>query len=326
MRAALALVALLLASPAVPQTMPPGYSNSVADSGISGLLNGHLLLFNAPPSWDPSQVLRVDRRISKGSGTSGYTYNALYATCTTNGQNAGFEWCGTFESHNTARSSTGAQNVAINGTMWRDATDNGEEPSSSWAGNFNCVDTIGKPNPTTACIGAEIDIGGAVGTDANRQRVVIHAAGGGQPGSHVGYGVMVSPIPDVTIDRAFSTANVNGSFGIGLDLAGASFSGAAILMGKGQWFGIDGDASGNFSRFFGFNPADDTLTYMTSGGPMLRFSDDGAARVGRIIQTIPHVPASKNATCETGEQAYDKAFFYLCVAPNRWKRAALSDW
>jgi hypothetical protein len=170
-----------------------------------------------------------------------------------------------------------------------------------------------------------LDIGGAVGPDPNRQRVIAHGAASGDQGSHVGYGFMVSATPGVTVDRAFSTANVGASFGIGLDLAGASFSGAAILTAPGQWFGIDGDANGNFSRFLGFNPADGTLTYMTSGGPMLRISDDGASRIGRLIQTLPHVPGSSGSACETGEQAYDAAFLYVCVAPNRWKRVALTD-
>ncbi|MDP4023028.1 hypothetical protein Q8W71_10365 [Methylobacterium sp. NEAU 140] len=323
---AAATLVLLEAAPALAQqfTLPPGYSNSVANSGIPGIENGHVFLYNAPPAWDPAQTLRVERRIGTGSGNPGWTYNALYATCTTNAQNKGYEWCGTFESHNTAHLSTGAQNVALNATMWRDPTDTGEPTSPSWAGNFNCVDTVGKPDPVSACVGAEINVGGAVGTDANRQRVAVHAAVGGQPGSHVGYGYMVSGTPGVTVDRAFSTANVGALFGIGLDLAGGVFSGAAVLLAPGQSLALDGTPDGGFGRFLFYR--DGALTYMTPGGAMLRLGDDGAVRLGRVIEEVPHVPASATAPCTAGERAWDERFEYRCVAPNRWKRAALSDW
>lgn len=334
MRKFIAPAALLLAAPAAAQTaapaLSPPFSRSVANTGQPGIQGIPLFLMNSfgGSTFDDRATLRVNRDVetTSGGGKPWWTYKAFWANTTTSFMSPGFEWTITGELTNRTRKSANAQNVAVNGTAWKRPTDNGEETGTTWAGNFNCVDQTGAKNPTTSCIALELDIGGVVGPDPNRQRVLSHAGAGGEPGSHVAYGYMVSTGQGVTIDRAFSTANVGSQFGIGLDLAGGSFSGAAILMAPGQWLGLDGNADGKFTRFFGFNPADGTLTYMTNGGPMLRFSDDGAARVGRLIQTLPHVPASADTPCEIGEQAYDASFLYVCIAPNRWRRAALTDW
>ncbi|MCB4804308.1 hypothetical protein [Methylobacterium brachiatum] len=319
-----------LTCPATAQTYSPPFTASVANSGQPGLQGMPLFLANSfsGAKFDDRATLRVDRDVetTSGGGKPWWTYKAFWANTTTSFVSPGFEWVVTAELNNRARKSANAQNVAMNGTAWKKPTDNGEETGTTWAGNFNCVDQTGIPNPTTSCIGVELDIGGAVGPDANRQRVLAHAGAGGEAGSHVAYGYMVSTGPGVTIDRAFSTANVGSTFGIGLDLAGGSFSGAAVLLAPGQWVGLDGNAEGTFSRFFGFNPVDSTLTYMTRGGPMLRVTDDGAAYVGRLIETLPHIPASSSAPCVAGERAWDESFEYRCIAPNRWKRAALSDW
>jgi hypothetical protein len=324
----LALALALLASPAAAQTYSPPWTPNTVGSGQPGI-QSPLFFWNGfgGSTFDGTSTLRVDRDVetTSGGGQPWWTYKAIWGLTTTSYVSPGFEWAITGELNNRTRKSANAQNVAVNGTAWKKPTDNGEETGTTWAGNFNCVDQTGVQNPSTSCIGVEIDIGGAVGPDQNRQRVIAHATGGGQPGSHIGYGYMVSTAPGAIIDRAFSTANVGSQFGIGLDLAGGSFSGAAVLLGPGQWIGLDGNADGSFGRFLGFNPADNTLTYMTSGGPMLRFSDDGAARVGRLIETIPHVPSSSNSPCETGEQAYAPGWYFRCIAPNRWQRAALSD-
>jgi hypothetical protein len=326
----LAVVLALLAAPAAAQTYSPPFTASVANSGQPGIQGLPIFLWNAfgGSTFDARSTLRVDREVdtTSGGGQPWYTYKTIWGIGTTSFVSPGFEWVITGELNNRTRKSANAQNVAVNGTAWKKPTDNGEETGATWAGNFNCVDQTNFPNPTSSCVALELDVGGGIGPDPNRQRVLAHAAGGGQSGAHVGYGYMVSTAPGVTIDRAFSTANVGSQFGIGLDLAGAAFSGAAILMAPGQWLGLDGNADGQFSRFLGFNPTDGTLTYMTTGGPMMRIGDDGAAYVGRLVETIPHVPASSSAPCVTGERAWDQNYEYRCVAPNRWKRAALSDW
>ncbi|MET3481527.1 hypothetical protein [Methylobacterium sp. 1973] len=328
MRAALAFLSLVLAAPATAQTLSPPFTASVVGSGQPGIAGLPLFFWNGfgGSTFDSASTLRVDRDVetTSGGGKPWYTYKAIWGLTTTSYVSPGFEWAITGELNNRTRKSAEAQNVAVNGTAWKNATDNGEETGTTWAGNFNCVDNTGQVDPTTSCVGAEVDVGGAVGTDANRQRVIIHAAGGGQPGSHVGYGVVVSPTQGVTIDRAFSTANVGGQFGIGLDLAGGSFSGAAILMGPEQWLGLDGKSDGTFGRFLGFH--DGKITFMTPYGPTFRMGDDGGVYLGRVIEQIPHVPTSASSPCETGEHAWSEAYEYRCIAPNRWRRAALTDW
>lgn len=327
MRAALALAALLLAAPAVAQTYPMPWAANVQATGIPGISGLPIFLYNAPSdpkSYDARPTLWVGRDTSQsGSGQPWNTYKAIWGLGVAGKNDAGFQWAITGEMHNLSDAKLGAQNVAVNGTIWKE----GAGPvGPSWGLNGNCVDLTGEQPPTASCIGAELDVGGAIGPDPNRQRVIMHGAASGQPGAHVGYGVVVSAVPGVTIDRAFSTANVGASFGIGLDLAGASFSGAAVALAPRQWLAFDADANGKYGRFLGFDSGDGLFKYMTPFGPMLTFSDDGAAKVGRLIQTIPHVPASVNAPCETGEQAYDADFFYVCIAPSRWRRAALTDW
>lgn len=312
-------------------TVTPPWTDSVAGTGTAGLQTYPLFLLNRcdGSNFDQNPTLRIDRDVetdpaSPNQGTPWYTYKALWVNTWTGRNSPGFEWAITGELHNRSRKSTNAQHVAVNGTAWKEKTDNGEETSTTWAGNFNVVDETGVSDPTTSCIALELDIGGVVGTDKNRQRILSHAAGGGQQGSHIAYGYMVSTGSGVTIDRAFSCANVGSTFGIGLDLAGASFTGAAVLMAPEQWLALDGDANGNFGHFLGFHNG--RFIYMTPYGPMLQFSDDGAAYVGRVIANIPHVPSSITSPGEPGEQAWDQNYFYICIAANRWRRVKLSDW
>ncbi|MDP4023717.1 hypothetical protein Q8W71_13860 [Methylobacterium sp. NEAU 140] len=335
MRAITFLAALLLASPVVAQTQAqppafvPDWQPSIQGTGIPGLSGQPIMLFTRPAdgraALQPTLWLFRDTGGFSG-GTPWYTYPTLWALSVSGKDVSGFEWTIKGEQHNKSRLSLSAQNVAVNGTIWREPTGTGEATGPSWALNGNCVDKTGESPPTGACIAAELDIGGAVGPDPNRQRVIAHGAASGQPGSHVGYGYMVSGTADVTIDRAFSTANVGAKFGIGLDLAGGVFGGPAIALAKGQWLAFDADADGRFGRFLGMNPADGMFTYMTPGGPMLRFADDGAAYVGRLIETIPHTPTASTDPCVPGERAWNAAFEFRCIAPNRWRRAALSDW
>ncbi|MCD1259668.1 hypothetical protein B5M42_012575 [Paenibacillus athensensis] len=52
----------------------------------------------------------------------------------------------------------------------------------------------------------------------------------------------------------------------------------------------------------------------------LDISDDSI----RIRQSL--TPASSTAPGEVGEMAWDNGYIYICVAPDTWKRAALSAW
>ena len=141
LKALAALAALAIAGLAWGQTYPnpvfSGYSlyngstltatisSNVEGTGIAGIDNGYWFLFNQPSTFNANPTLRVDRRITNGSGISGNTYKALWvydlATSTTN---QGYEWAITGELHNKTPQTTGAQNVAVNGTAFKETPTN----------------------------------------------------------------------------------------------------------------------------------------------------------------------------------------------------------
>lgn len=53
-----------------------------------------------------------------------------------------------------------------------------------------------------------------------------------------------------------------------------------------------------------------------------------AALVSDVVLTLPagEVPASATASCTAGQWWYNASYWYVCVATNTWKRAALSTW
>ncbi|KNY21760.1 hypothetical protein [Methylobacterium sp. ARG-1] len=309
--------------PAPPLAWPPGFSRNVQGTGVPGLDGGHAFLWNQPPGFDPASTLRVDRHIPEGSGEPGHTYKALWALGSSGPHNAGYEWTITGELHNRSLASTGAQNVAVNGTIFKEP--NGIGPvGPSWAGNFNCVDMTQEADPVASCIGAEIDVSAqSPTTDRNRQRVGLQISTGGVPGAHTGYGILLGNLAGSVTDRGFSFQG-EGTYGIGIDTAAARFTGAPILLGSGQSIALDGNRDGRFARTLGFDGRD--LVYGTGNGSVLRVSDEGQIQAASVREASPQPPRSSREACTPGDHAWDAAFEYRCVAPNRWKRAALSDW
>jgi hypothetical protein len=55
-------------------------------------------------------------------------------------------------------------------------------------------------------------------------------------------------------------------------------------------------------------------------------SADANLIAGSFIESTSHTPSSANDTCTTGQIAWDATFIYVCIAPNTWKRAAMSAW
>ncbi|AWN51804.1 hypothetical protein DK412_09000 [Methylobacterium sp. 17Sr1-1] len=47
---------------------------------------------------------------------------------------------------------------------------------------------------------------------------------------------------------------------------------------------------------------------------------------GLTVEASGFVPPTSTSPCTTGQKAWDTSFEYRCVAPNTWKRAALSSW
>ena len=307
----------------VPLAWPANFSRDVQGSGLPGIDGGHVFLWNRPPGFDPASTLRVDRHVPEGSGEPGHTYKALWALGSSGAHNAGYEWTITGELHNRSLAGTGAQNVAVNGTIFKEP--NGLGPvGPSWAGNFNCVDMTDEADPVASCIGAEIDVSAqSPTTDANRQRVGLQISTGGVAGAHTGYGILMGNLAGSVTDRGFSFQG-EGSYGIGIDTAAARFTGVPILLGSGQAIALDGSRDGGFSRSLGFDGQD--LVYRAGGGPVFRVSDAGLVQAASVREALPQPPRTSQDPCAPGDHAWDTAYEYRCVAPNRWKRAALSDW
>jgi hypothetical protein len=179
-------------------------------------------------------------------------------------------------------------------------------------------------DPVASCIGAEIDVSAqSPTTDRNRQRVGLQISNGGVPGAHTGYGILMGNLTGSITDRAISFQG-EGTYGIGIDAAAARFTGVPMLLAAGQAIGLDGNREGGFSRSLGFDGRD--LVYGTGAGPVVRVTDSGRIEAASLRESLPLPPASSRAPCTPGDHAWDEAYEYRCVAPDRWKRATLSDW
>ncbi len=162
---------------------PPNFSRSVQGSGLPGVDGGHVFLWNRPQGFDPASTLRVDRHVPEGSGEADpHLQGALGARLRAGRTMPATSGRSPASCTTAALASTGAQNVAVNGTVFKEA--NGLGPvGPSWAGNFNCVDTTDEADPVASCIGAEIDVSAqSPTTDRNRQRVGLQISTGGVAG------------------------------------------------------------------------------------------------------------------------------------------------
>lgn len=123
-----------------------------------------------------------------------------------------------------------------------------------------------------------------------------------------------------------------------------------------MWMGAteDYDATHNGAKFtFQAIPAGSTImqnvlvldpSLVTLWEPLCFFSDnahdigaDGANRprtiyaatsviTATLIESSSHTPSSASDTGTTGQIEWDSNFVYVCVAPNTWKRTAISTW
>lgn len=185
--------------------------------------------------------------------TQGGTVKALWVLSHTSPTGALYEWPITSEMHNQTGASLGhgAQNVAINGTAFKEfkagfnyGTD---QIGPTWGGNFACNDSTGSTAPTNSCIGAEIDTSWVSGTgaDTHKSRVGLQIAWGanGSPtsntGDHAAYGILMGPNDGSTMDNAIELNSVHGSYGNIMDVSTANINGNTI-NGNGWYLGKDG--------------------------------------------------------------------------------------
>ena len=52
----------------------------------------------------------------------------------------------------------------------------------------------------------------------------------------------------------------------------------------------------------------------------------GTLTAGSIVEPTSYTPASSSSEGVTGQIAWDANYVYVCIAPNTWRRAALSTW
>lgn len=100
-------------------TSLPNLSASVEGTGVPGIDGGHWFVWNNPSVYDSTDTFRIDRHVSSGTGLTGNTYKALNVYGTNNALDAGFEWTILSRQDNSANVETGAQNVAVDGTIFK---------------------------------------------------------------------------------------------------------------------------------------------------------------------------------------------------------------
>jgi hypothetical protein len=102
---------------------------------------------------------------------------------------------------------------------------------------------------------------------------------------------------------------------------------AAIRLGSNQPidFSGNGTAAGQNQRVLEYSTTAKSLTYAVQGVPALSIADSGLASFPGQIQAPLATPKSSSAPCVAGTRTADANYDYVCVATNKWKRAALSD-
>jgi hypothetical protein len=265
----------------------PNLSASVQGTGVPGLDGGRWMVWNSQTgaSFDIIPTLRIDRNASPSvvGGVSGNTYQALKVNGTAGVNNQGYEWPITVELHNYALGTLNSQNVALNATAWVEANGVGET-GRTWGSNLNISDKTTTANPTYGRVGLEInnyaDVVGS--TDNNRARCVLQLAYGTVTGAdpaggtplHIGRGILVgSAQNNVILDRLLECSG-NGTFDIGFDTTGATFSKPVYFMKEAQRIAFDGNTSGVYTRSLRYQTGE--LVYETASGNVFSISDTGS--------------------------------------------------
>jgi len=241
-----------------------GVSPSVEGTGRQGVDGNTFFVYQAPATVAEAvnQTLRVQRSASypNSSGSVSGTAQAIWGLDFTSPTGSLYEWAITGQLYNQTGASlgSGAQNVAVNGTAFKQFKPGynygSDQISPTWGGNFVCNDLTGTVNPTSACIGVEIDnyFQSGVGTDANANRVVLQLAwgAGGAPETlgtdHIGAGILFGGNGAATMDNALKFGG-GGAYGIGLNFSGATFNTAPVFLGQGQKLVFDGTTAGTYN-------------------------------------------------------------------------------
>ena len=230
----------------------PGLATNVELTGVPGLDNPgcvgittcQFIIFASPTTAtaDNSSTVRIQRDASAVTGgpSGGFTKGAFWVLGVSGKTANEFNWNLKSELHNKTLASTGAQNVAIGTTTFKEIPPGGGEVSPSWGIDSVCSDNQGIANPVASCIGGEFDttVQVGAGTDINKQRVGVQISPGVFPGNdptvHVGRGLFILPQGGAIVDNA-------------IEIQDATTSVKFVVTGSGNVSAVGGISGGQFA-------------------------------------------------------------------------------
>ena len=226
-------------------TVPVGTSVLVAGVVPAGYNGIHTVTASAPGSVSFASITTGPQTVAgiMFPSTNGAVIPTMWALVNTSPTGAYHEWPITAQMYNRTggQSGHGAQNVAINGTVFKQYSAShaygADQIGPSFGANFVCEDQTGVANPLYGCIGTEIDtfIAPGAGTDNNLTRHILFLVagwGGGvtSTGGHVSHGISIGTASGVTLDRAISINQ--GTYDVGLDFRRAGVFNTAAILGQ----------------------------------------------------------------------------------------------
>jgi hypothetical protein len=259
----------------------PGLSTNVQGTGFAGLNGGAWFLYQNPtsPTYNTANAttLRVDRNANYTGGAAG-NMSAIWGNCTASSADTTFEWCAKFTMDNQATGS--AQNLSINATT---TVHTGSSPS--WATNFVLQNLDGETDPTNVRVNSEFDLF-VNGTDANKARhnieLILARPSNAGAAAYAMSAVWINAGSGSTYQNGilFDNGGVvpgggtgSGAYVVGINMAGASYSGAAIGIPSLSKIALDLAPSGTFNRSISFTALG--LAYATGSGNALLVDDSG---------------------------------------------------
>lgn len=312
-----------------------GFSSNVEGTGRQGVDNNTFFVYQAPSSVTDAtkQTLRVQRSASYPNSYPSVqgTAQTIWGLESTSPVGSLYEWTITGELHNEtgAMLGSGAQNIAVNGTAFKQFQSGynyaGDQIGPTWGGNFVCNDLTGTVNPTSSCIGTEIDnyFQPGSGADVHANRVVLQLAwgtGGASPlaTDHIGTGILMGGNGLAVMDNAIKFTG-GGAYDIGLNFSGATFQTAPIFLGQGQKIVFDGGTSGTYnwviSDIFG------TMALQYGGSNRLTVDSSGNVNATNNLSSSANIMA--NGTVKTG--GFTVVTLNAIAAPLAGMRAYVTD-
>lgn len=263
-----------------------------ANLGFNAGLYFQLIEESTVPSDFATAYIRRNANHTGGSNTR--TESALRVESYVSSGVADFEWALCAVLFNSA---TGGQNVALQGTAFRQTSNSGP----TFASNFACEELVAINNPANASIGCEIDVF-SNGTDASQNRVILHLVGARQgltgTATTTGIGLLIDNSSDGT-NSEYGTGILLGNktlanctFGIGLDMGPATFITGAIRIPQSAPIHFDASSVNGLSY-------DGTgLVYKVSNVNAIRLNASGTIGVGG--SALPLTIASTTSSGATG--------------------------